>query len=208
MSCNNCCNQTNLCGFGVGLDAPANTTAVSVLLTNSGSINCSNTSTSFSVNGQGPSGTGFAQLVLEGCNFFLITNNGQKQIPSISFNSSLCYFMGIRIQNGNFVGTVIDSNGSQSSASIATSVTSFAWGFVMTEDNVNTYVFFQPAWDWVSVSGCGMSASFWSHGFVYHGQQVNCMGTYSTKESFNSGSVEITLGPNATSSPSCGTQLW
>ncbi|MHB8547453.1 MAG: hypothetical protein ACYDAJ_11875 [Nitrosotalea sp.] len=52
-----------------------------------------------------------------------------------------------------------------------------------------------------------MSGTFWPHGFVFQGQSTSCS-TYSTKETYNSSLTEITLGPNATSSPSCGTQLW
>ncbi|MDE1862977.1 MAG: hypothetical protein KGI33_08705, partial [Thaumarchaeota archaeon] len=130
-----------------------------------------------------------------------------QQITGISFNSSNCYFMGIQISGGNVIGSVTDSTGTSKSVSTATSATSITWGFVMTEDNANTYVFFQPTWSWVSVSGCGVSATFWANGFVYKGQQASCS-AFSTKEDYNSGTVEITLGPNATNSPSCGTQLW
>ncbi|MGI0058319.1 MAG: hypothetical protein ACREBJ_01005 [Nitrosotalea sp.] len=214
MSCTNCCNTTalaNVCGFGVGLDAPSGTTGIGVLLTNSGSV--SGSSAAFSVNfiqtNSSHQLTGWAQILFNNLGFTLIVHApslSQKLITS-TFNSSLCYFMGLQITGGNIVGTVIDSNGNTFTASIATTLTSFTTGFVMTEDNANTYVFFQPVWGVPTVSGCGMSGTFWPHGFVFHGQSSSCS-TYSTKETYASGPVEITLGPNATSSPTCGTLLW
>lgn len=213
MACTKCCNQSNLCGFGVGLDAPSNTTAVGVLLTNNGSI--SGTAALFSVNFQSYDTNGslitWAQVLFEQGNFYLVVsdsvhNNSMTQITGISYSSSNCYFLGLQISGGQVIGSVTDSTGTSKSTSTAITATSISWGFVMTEDNTNTYVFFEPTWSWVSVSGCGVSATFWAHGFVYKGQ--GSCSSFSTKEDFNSGAAEITLGPNAVNSPSCGTQLW
>jgi hypothetical protein len=182
-----------------------------VLLTNSGSVNGSQAafSLNFIQTDSSHNLTGWAQILLNNLGFSLITHAPsltQKTITS-TFNNSLCYFMGLKIRSGQIIATVQDSNNNVFTAQTSTTLTSFTTGFVMTEDNVNTYVFFQPTWAWNSVSGCGMQGTFWPHGFVYKGQKSGCS-TYSTKETYSSGAAEITLGPNATQSPSCGTQLW
>src|SRR5947199_10718778 len=113
MSCVNCCNQTNTCGYGCGLDAPTGTTKVGILLIKPSVVT---SSTAFSVNAD--LDHGFAQVLLSGTSWLLIGNDPtygayQLNISGVTWNSTHCYFMDLQIIPGSpnkIKGEVIDTS--------------------------------------------------------------------------------------------------
>lgn len=217
MTCSNCCNLDGTCGYGVGVDPPANTRNIGVMLLNDVALDTN--STTFSVNGwhkdTNGNHTGDTQVILEGTDFILIGKESsgfyQKTVPGISFVNGRCYFMGLTIQTSptrEIIAFVKDSEGNSGTTSVSTNGDFFYIANVKHEDGINTYFFHRPTWWWESISGCGVSASFWNNGHVFEGQSSNCSITSTGKKIEMVLDTKIKLGRNAASYQSCGTTLW
>lgn len=217
MTCTDCCNQTSTCGYGVGTDPPAGTRNIGVMLLND--TNLSIVATQFAVNGhhkdsQGAQ-TGDTQVILQGGQFLLIGKEGfnpyQVPVSGMSYVNGRCYFMGLTIQTlptRKIIATVTDSLGNTGTAEKTTAGDTFFIANIKMEDDINTYFFTRPTWWWETVSGCGVSAVFWSTANVFEGKQAGCTITTASKKIELVNPVKIKVGRNATSAQSCGTLLW
>ena len=118
---------------------------------------------------------------------------------------------GLTIQTSptrKIIATVKDSLGNSGTTSMNTNGDYFYVANVKHEDNANTYYFHRPTWNWSSISGCGVTASFWSEGYVFEGKQSSCTINSTGKKIEMVSTVKIKLGKNAAQFETCDKKMW